>query len=123
MEIWNYYHKSLKELETKKYLKRQYIPKECKHNAHMYFIMLNDKETKSALEKYFKENDIQANSHYCPLHTSPMGKKYGYKEGDLPLTEEYYQRILRLPLYYDLTMDEVEKVCSTLKSFFNEYNK
>lgn len=122
MNIWNYYHKNLKELETKKYLTRQYISKNCKHNAHMYYIILKDKETKSALEKYFKENGIQANSHYYPLHISPMGKTYGYKEGDLPLTEDYALRLLRLPLYADLTLEEAEKVCKTLKEFFKENN-
>lgn len=122
MNIWNYYHKNLKELETKKYLTRQYIPKNCKHNAHMYYIILKDKETKSALEKYFKENGIQTNSHYYPLHISPMGKTYGYKEGDLPLTEDYALRLLRLPLYADLTLEEAEKVCKTLKEFFKENN-
>lgn len=122
MNIWNYYHKNLKELETKKLLTRQYIPKNCKHNAHMYYIILKDKETKSALEKYFKENGIQANSHYYPLHISPMGKTYGYKEGDLPLTEDYALRLLRLPLYADLTLEEAEKVCKTLKEFFKENN-
>jgi dTDP-4-amino-4,6-dideoxygalactose transaminase len=52
-----------------------------------------------------------------------MGLKYGYKEGDLPLTEEYSLRLLRLPLYADLTMEEAKKVCSTLKIFFKQYNK
>lgn len=123
MKIWKYYHKTLEELENKKMIARPFIPEYCKHNAHMYYIILNDSETKSALEKYFKENEIQANSHYCPLHTSPMGLKYGYKEGDLPLTEEYSLRLLRLPLYADLTMEEAKKVCSTLKKFFKQYNK
>ena len=88
----------------------------------MYYIILKDKETKSALEKYLKENDIQANSHYYPLHISPMGKTYGYKEGDLPLTEDYALRLLRLPLYADLTLEEAEKVCKSLKEFFKENN-
>lgn len=122
MNIWNYYHENLKELEAKKFFKRQFIPKDCKHNAHMYYIILNDKETKNALEKHFKENGIQANSHYYPLHLSPMGKTYGYKEGDLPLTEDYSLRLLRLPLYADLTQKEIEKVCSTLKEFFYKNN-
>lgn len=115
MKIWNTYNENLEELEKKGNLIRPYIPEYAKHNAHMYYIVLPTEEIRNNLLDKLKKNGIAATFHYIPLHTSPMGIKLGYKEGDLPVTEEYAGRLLRLPLYADMTEEENEFICNTIK--------
>lgn len=122
MNIWNKYNESFKLLEEKGKLIRPYIPNYAKHNAHMYYIILPNEETRNTLMENLKERGISAVFHYIPLHTSPMGIKLGYKKGDLPVTEEYAGRLLRLPLYADMTEDETEYVCKTIDELLNEEN-
>lgn len=114
MRIWNAYNDFLKPYESAGLLIRPYIPDECQHNAHMYYIILPTKEKRDEMLYYLKENGILAVFHYIPLHLSPVGEKFGYKVGDLPITEEYASRLIRLPLYVDMTEEEVTKVCDTL---------
>ncbi len=119
MHIWNTYHQTFKTLEEQGKLVRPYIPDYAKHNAHMYYIVLPSEEIRNNVIDQLKEAGILAVFHYIPLHTSPMGRKLGYKEGDLPVTEEYAKRLLRLPLYPDMSEQELEfickKVCEILK--------
>ena len=119
MRAWNRYNDFFLSFEKKGLLTRPYIPSYCEHNAHMYYLILNTKEERDELVSYLKENDIQACPHYYPLHISPMGKKFGYKEGDLPLTEEYCYRLLRLPLYADIKEKDITKVCRVIEKYFN----
>lgn len=120
LDIWNKYNKALKIYEEKGLINRPYIPKYATNNAHMYYIILKDEETRSKLIKSFKDNEIDAPFHYIPLHLSPMGKKYGYAEGDLPITEEYSKRLLRLPLHANLIDDDIKKVIKVIDDFFEE---
>lgn len=115
MRIWNSYNKKLENLEKQGKLERPYIPEYAKHNAHMYYIVLPTEEIRNDLMAKLKQNGVSATFHYIPLHTSPMGKKLGYKAGDLPVTEEYAGRLLRLPLYADMTEEENNYVCKLIK--------
>lgn len=117
MNIWNYYNEELEELERDGKLIRPYIPEYAKHNAHMYYIVLPTEGIRNELLSYLKENEIGASFHYIPLHTSPMGQKIGCKKGDLPVTEEYAGRLLRLPLYSDMTKEENKYIVSKVKEF------
>ncbi|MCI8654435.1 MAG: dTDP-4-amino-4,6-dideoxygalactose transaminase [Clostridia bacterium] len=115
MAIWNIYNNELGELEKQGKLIRPYIPEYAKHNAHMYYIVLPTEEIRNNLMDKLKEHGISATFHYIPLHTSPMGIKLGCKAGDLPVTEEYARRLLRLPLFADMNEEEAEYVCNTIK--------
>lgn len=115
MNIWNTYNNEFEELEKTGKLVRPYIPEYAKHNAHMYYIVLPTQEKRNEVLDKLKENGIGAVFHYIPLHTSPVGIKLGYKKGDLPVTEEYSGRILRLPLYADMTEEEVKCVINNVK--------
>ncbi len=123
ISIWEKYNEALELYEQKGIINRPYIPEYATNNAHMYYVILKDNETRTRLIQRFRENEIEAPFHYIPLHISPMGKKYGYKEGDLPITEEYASRLIRLPLYADLTDQEVNKVIKVLTEFLDEENK
>jgi dTDP-4-amino-4,6-dideoxygalactose transaminase len=117
MKIWNKYNDEFEELEKQGKLIRPYIPEYAKHNAHMYYIVLPTEKKRNELMDNLKKAGISATFHYIPLHSSPMGMKLGYKKGDLPVTEEYAGRLLRLPLYADMTEEENEKVCQNVKKF------
>ena len=118
LESWNFYNESLKELEDKGDIERPFIPKECTHNAHMYYIKVKDLEERTKLIKYLKENDVQAVFHYVPLHTAPAGKKYGRFHGEDKYTTKESERLLRLPMYYGLKQEDKEKVVDLVKKFY-----
>lgn len=106
--------KDVKEIEL------PYIPKECKHNAHMFYIKAKDLEERIKLIKFLKEKEIMAVFHYIPLHTSPAGIKYGRFNGEDKYTTKESERLLRLPMYYGLKDEDVKKVCDTIKEFYKK---
>lgn len=114
MHIWNTYNERFESLESKKKLRRPFVPDYAKHNAHMYYIVLPTEEIRNDLMDKLKKRGISATFHYIPLHTSPMGKRLGYSAGDLPVTEEYAGRLLRLPLYADMADEDLNLICNEI---------
>ncbi len=115
MHVWNSYNDAFEELEDRGKLIRPHIPEYTTHNAHMYYIILPTCEMRNKMITKLRERGVQSVFHYIPLHTSPAGQRYGYKSGDLPLTEEYSARLLRLPLWADLADDEISYVIKSVK--------
>lgn len=116
--IWNAYHERLERLESAGKLRRPIVPPECRHNAHLYYILLDSLETRSRLIDWMKADDIHPVFHYVPLHTSPMGKKLcGGEPPRLPVTEDVADRLLRLPCYYELEPADIDRVCRRLETF------
>ena len=118
LATWNFYNESLKELEDKGCITRPFIPKECTHNAHMYYIKAKDLEERTRLIQFLKENGVQAVFHYVPLHTAPAGKKYGRFYGEDKYTTKESERLLRLPMYYNLNQNDAEQVVKLIKKFY-----
>ena len=118
LKTWNYYNDNLKELEDKGYLERPKVPEGCKHNGHMFYIKVKDIEERTNLIKYLKQNDVESVFHYVPLHTAPAGKKFGRFNGEDKYTTKESERLLRLPMYYNLKQEDAEKVVNTIKKFF-----
>ena len=118
MSLWRTYHEALAALEEEGCLRRPQWPEHCSPNAHIYYILTADIDERQALIKHLAGHDIMAVFHYVPLHTSPMGQKFGYRAGQLPVTEELSERILRLPLYYELTEPEVLCVAEAIGEFY-----
>lgn len=118
MERWKQYYYMLKPLEQRGYLQLPYIPDNCEHNAHMFYIKTEDIDVRSELIQYLKENEIMAVFHYIPLHTAPAGLKYGKFSGEDKYTTRESERLLRLPMYYGLSEKNVEYICSEIISFF-----
>ena len=84
----------------------------------MFYVLLGDRKTRDDVMAHLKRNGISAVFHYIPLHSSTMGKKFGYAEGDLPITEDSSARLLRLPFFPDITEEEQLRVVSCLAEFF-----
>lgn len=108
--IYKQYRTLLRPLEVQGLLKLPNKPEDCKSNYHMFYILLPDMETRDALMAHLKRQNILAVFHFIPLHSSPMGKKFGYADGDFPITEQLSGRLLRLPFFYEMTEEEQEYV-------------
>lgn len=120
LSIWQQYHELLAPLEEKGLLRRPVIPDTCGHNAHMYYVLLKDLKTRTELIAHLKANGISAVFHYVPLHNAPKGIELcGGKAPSLHLTEEYADRLLRLPCYYELTPEDVTYICRCVGEFLN----
>ena len=123
LKIWNSYYEKLEKLAILGEIQLPVIPDYATHNAHIFYIILKNEETRSRLIDYLKYKGILSVFHYIPLHSSPMGLKFTNKKFNLPVTEEYYKRILRLPLYYNLTKGEQDFITDSIWGFFKEYGK
>lgn len=99
LAIWDTYHQWLEALEQKGKLRRPEIPKECVHNAHMYYVLLPSLDARTALIEALKRHDIHTVFHYVPLHSSPIGHSHARTHGEMKVTEEFANRLLRLPLW------------------------
>lgn len=115
---WYRYYDQLKELEDAGKIQLPVIPEGCKHNAHMFYIKAADLEERTALISYLKENGVAAVFHYVPLHSAPEGLKVGRFHGEDKYTTNTFERLLRLPMYYGLAPEDVDKVCDTIKAFY-----
>ena len=120
MNTWNKYKELLQELADKNLLELQYIPEDCKHNAHMFYIKCKDLDERTNLINFLKENNINAVFHYIPLHSAEAGLKFGRFHGEDKYTTKESERLLRLPLYYGLKEKDVEFISSKIKEFYEK---
>lgn len=118
MKSWDLYYQRLEPLKEKGLLELPYVPDECVHNAHMFYIKAKDLAERTALIAFLKENGIIASFHYIPLHTAPAGIKYGRFEGEDCYTTKESERLLRLPMYYGLKEEDLWKVTEKIKEFY-----
>jgi dTDP-4-amino-4,6-dideoxygalactose transaminase len=111
------YTQLLEPLERAGLLRGPRVPEHCQQNYHMFYILLADEKSREGLAMHLRQRGIQAVSHYVPLHLSPMGRRWGYEEGSLPVTEDLAARLLRLPLYFELTPEDQDDVCRSITEF------
>ena len=119
--IHDRYAVGLQPLVDAGHLRLPQIPVNCVHNAHMFYIIVKSEPVRAQLLAHLKQNDINAVFHYVPLHTSPMGQQYGYKLGDLLVTEELSERLIRLPCYYELTQQEQNRIITCTSICLNRF--
>lgn len=118
LSIWRQYYENLKPLAEENRIQLPTVPEGCVHNGHMFYIKTADIEERTRLIDYLKENGIHAVFHYIPLHTAPAGRKFGRFHGEDRHTTRESERLLRLPMYYGLSEDEVEYICSHVRKFY-----
>ena len=119
LKNWNIYYKNLKILEEKSFIELPFVPVDCTHNAHMFYIKVRDIEERTRLIEFLKTKNIGSVFHYVPLHSAPAGLKYGRFSGSDVYTTRESERLLRLPMYYGLTGTEVEHVCKNIFEFYS----
>lgn len=120
LACWNSYYEQLQPLQEAGFAELPVIPEECRHNAHMFYVKVADLEQRTSLISYLKERGITAPFHYLPLHSSAAGIKYGRFHGEDRYTTRESERLLRLPMYYGLTEDDVSYVAEQVRAFFRK---
>lgn len=115
---WNRYYERLTPLADGGKIELPFVPEGCIHNGHMFYIKTKDMEERTALISFLKENDILSVFHYVPLHTAPAGLKYGRFHGEDRYTTKESERLLRLPMFYKLTEQEVDYITDKVKEFY-----
>lgn len=115
IDIWNEYHRLLEPLENRGLLRRPIIPDHCQHNAHMYYVLLPEKLPRDEILQKMKSQGIGAIFHYIPLHSSPAGRKFGRTSGELVNTDSCAERVIRLPLWIGLNIDQQQEIVTALE--------
>lgn len=116
--IWNQYNVSLQDLKLKKKIELPFIPTECTHNAHMYYIKCRDLQERTELTQFLLKHGIQAVFHYVPLHSAQAGKQFGRFHGEDIYTTKESERLLRLPFFYGLMTQDVSMICDRIHEFY-----
>ncbi len=118
---WQHYHELLAPLEREGLLRRPIIPDDCRHNAHMYYVLVPPQTDRARLLAGLKEQGVGAVFHYIPLHSSPAGRKHGRAGGTLRTTEDASARLIRLPLWTEISPQQQEYVAKILGSALLQY--
>lgn len=116
---FDYYMQQLLPLKQAGLIDLPIIPDNCDHNGHMFYVMVKDLKQRSELQTFLREKDIGSAFHYVPLHSAPEGEKAGRFVGIDQYTTSTYERLLRLPMYYKLTRQDIDYVCTCIKEFYN----
>lgn len=120
---WKQYYDILSSMNLSDRIELPYIPDEVEHNAHMFYVKVRDIDERTALIRYLSDNGINAVFHYVPLHSSPAGQKYGVFSGEDRYTTRESERLVRLPMHYNLTKEDIELVCSKINEFYKYIEK
>ena len=120
LETWNTYWKAFKPYADKGIITLPTIPAECVHNAHMFYIKFKDLDTRQEYIKHMKDNDILCVFHYVPLHSAPAGQKFGRFHGKDIHTTADSDRLVRLPMYYNIKQEDLNKVIAKTVEFIEK---
>ncbi|WP_022772680.1 dTDP-4-amino-4,6-dideoxygalactose transaminase [Butyrivibrio sp. AE2015] len=118
LRSWNRYYDAFRDMAEKGLIELPYVPSECVHNAHMFYIKCKDFEERQGLIDYLKSNDILPASHYIPLHSSKAGLRFSEFRGEDKYTTKESERLLRLPMYYNLKDEDLDEVVMRVKEYY-----
>lgn len=120
LDIWKKYYVGLSDLANRGLIELPFIPDNCIHNGHMFYIKVKDINERQDLISYLKKNEIQVVFHYIPLHTSAEGKIAGVFSGEDKFTTLESERLLRLPMHHKLTSEDINHIISCLFNFYGK---
>ena len=118
LHAWELYRQALTPLAERGYIELPHVPDGCVHNAHMFYIKAADLAQRTALIAHLKANGVGAVFHYVPLHSATAGRRFGRFHGEDRYTTKESEKLLRLPMYYGLTDDQVLQVADAVTSFY-----
>jgi dTDP-4-amino-4,6-dideoxygalactose transaminase len=120
VEAWDFYHECFAPAEAEGLIQRAKYADHIQHNGHIYFLILPTANARTVMRQKLRDKGIHTTSHYVPLHSAPAGKKYGKTASTMKITDDYADRLLRLPMYFELTRQDqqnvVDNVLSLLKT-------
>lgn len=120
LKRWKVYHTAFASLEKRGALRRPVVPPECKHNGHIYYILLPSQKERDALREHLSSLGIEACFHYIPLHSSPAGRRFGRAASGMAVTDKTSATLLRLPLFAHLAQKEQQRIIGAIRSFLGE---
>lgn len=120
---WNEYYELLCPLKEKGYIELPFVPSYCKHNAHMFYIKVDDINMRTSLISFLSKCNVGAVFHYVPLHSAPAGSRFGRFYGKDRFTTKESERLIRLPMWYGLSSENVEYICTCIADFFLKEHK
>lgn len=115
LEIWTWYYTAFEALERRGVLRRPIVPTHCRHNAHMFYAIVADGETRTRLLDTLNAAGVNAVFHYVPLHSSAAGRRFGRTAGDLPQTDSLSGRLIRFPLWIGMEQSDVAGIVRILE--------
>jgi dTDP-4-amino-4,6-dideoxygalactose transaminase len=118
LRAWNRYYNGLLELEREGFIELPTVPKHCRHNGHIFYIKVKNLRIRTELLSFLKEQGIYASFHYVPLHSSPAGQRYGRFHGVDKFTTKESERLIRLPLFFNIKDEEIDYVIESIYRFF-----
>jgi dTDP-4-amino-4,6-dideoxygalactose transaminase len=120
-QIYNRYYELLKPLSEKERIRLPFTGEDCMNNGHIFYIITRSQTERTELIEHLKAKSILSLFHYVPLHSSPAGMKYGRVSGTMEMTDDISERILRLPMYYELTDGDIERVVEAMEEFYRAH--
>jgi len=114
-EVWSWYYGRFEALERADAVRRPTVPLGCEHNAHMFYLLVRDPDTRTHVLSYLNANGVNAVFHYVPLHSSAAGSRYGRVAGSMRQTDSASGRLIRLPLWVGMTQDDVDRVATLVE--------
>lgn len=117
-KIYHQYHTGLKPLQDRGCLQIPLLQEKVTGNGHLFYILTAGLEERTRLIRHLKERNINALFHYIPLHSSPAGQKLARVSGTMKVTDDISQRLLRLPLYYEMKTNDVDRVIEAINQFY-----
>jgi len=115
--IWNAYDEQLRDLKEDGFIEQPFVPDYAQHNAHMYYIKLRDLETRTQFIKYMEEKGVRCVFHYIPLHSAQAGRRFGRFAGEDRYTTSESERLCRLPLFYNLSEEDLAYIIDCIRAF------
>lgn len=117
IKVWSTYFQELSGWAENAGVQLPHVPDYCEHPGHLFYLLMPTLDVRTRFLDWMKSQEILCVFHYLPLHLSKMGLQLGGRPGDCPVTEDISDRLVRLPLFYDITDDEVAQVLNSVKSF------
>lgn len=116
LSLWDEYNQAFFSLESRGHIRRPIVPVHCQHNAHMYYLLVEDLESRDKLIHFLRDHGINAVFHYVPLHSSPVGRRLGRLGSEMEITNSASERLVRLPMWPELS--QLPYVVGTVLSFY-----